>query len=444
MNSNRSKIFIETYGCQMNFSDSEIVASVLSSHDRTICDHASEADIILINTCSIRDHAEKKVIARIKQLQSLRKTKPSLIIGVIGCMAERLKEKFFDGIKGVDLLAGPDSYRLLPEMLDELKLEGPSVNVLLSEEETYADISPVRYSSNGVSAFISIMRGCQNFCSYCVVPYTRGKERSRDPQTILDEVKALSIKGYREVTLLGQNVNSYKWVSGNDKFVFYNLLESVALVDPQMRIRFATSHPKDLTDELIHVMASHKNICNSIHLPVQSGSDAILKRMNRKYTSDWYFNRVKAILKEIPEIGISTDIIAGFCGETDQDHKQTLHLMQEVEYSYAYMFKYSERPGTHAADHFADDVPEEIKSERLKEIIALQQQLSLKCNRKDIGKVMEVLVEGNSKKSQHELFGRTTTNKVVVFKSNQNQPGEYVNVRIEKCTSATLIGVIVE
>lgn len=427
----------------MNFSDSEIVASVLTSNNMLMCDHVSEADIILINTCSIRDHAEKKVISRIKQLQYLRKTNANLKIGVIGCMAERFKEKFFEGIRGVDLLAGPDSYRKLPEMLDELDSHSVSINVLLSEEETYADITPVRYGSNGVSAFISIMRGCQNFCSYCVVPYTRGTERSRDLQTIIHEVNELSKKGYKEVTLLGQNVNSYRCESPSGTILFYNLLESIALVDPNIRIRFATSHPKDLSDELIQVIASYPNICKAIHLPVQSGSDDMLKRMNRKYTAAWYLSRVEAIKAAIPDAVISTDIIAGFCGETEKDHLLTLRLMQKVEFSTAFMFKYSERSGTFAADNMLDDVPETVKGERLKEIIAMQQELSLKSNRSDIGKILEVLVEGRSKKSNKELFGRTTTNKVVVFKSEQNNPGDYVHVKIEKCTSATLIGSII-
>lgn len=427
----------------MNFSDSEIVASVLTSSNMLIASTVEESDLILVNTCSIRDHAEQRVLSRIKELQALRKSKPNLRIGVIGCMAERMQEKLFEGIGGVDLLAGPDSYRELPSMLENLEKLPKAINVLLSEEETYADISPIRYDSNGVSAFISIMRGCRNFCSYCVVPYTRGNERSRDPNSIFEESNRLFSDGYREITLLGQNVNSYLWNDAGGSMTFPDLLAMIAGIDPKLRIRFATSHPKDLSDELLKVMSSFPNICRSIHLPVQSGSDEVLKRMNRKYTAAWYLDRIAAIRRYLPDAAISTDIIAGFCSETDEDHACTLNIMRKTKYSHAFMFKYSMRPGTYAAENLEDNVPEPIKSKRLQEIIALQQQLSLESNQNDIGSIVEVLVEGVSKKSQQEMFGRTSSNKVVVFKSSMHRPGDYTMVLIEKCTSATLIGKLV-
>ena len=428
----KKKLYIETYGCQMNFSDSEIVASVLAD-DYDISTEAACADLILINTCSIREHAEERVFKRLTELNSLRKKNPLLQIGLIGCMAERLQEKLFS-IGKVDLVVGPDAYRELPSMLK--KDNTININTLLSEIETYDDISPVRYDSNGISAFISIMRGCNNYCSYCVVPYTRGRERSRNPQTILEEAKQLFHNGYREVTLLGQNVNSYSF----DNVNFAQLIKSVAGVNPLLRVRFATSHPKDLSNELIEVMASYPNICKSIHLPAQSGSDRILQAMNRKYLRQNYLDRISCIRKYMPDCVISTDLIAGFCGETQADHEDTLSLMQEVRFDYAYMFKYSVREGTSAHKNLQDTVSEEIKSRRLEEIIALQQELSHQSNKNDIGKTFEVLVEGTSKRSKEYLVGRNSQNKVVIFPKGEHKKGEYVTVKIVSCTSATLFG----
>jgi len=434
------KLFIETYGCQMNFSDSEIVGSILSDDNCVLEKDINEANIILINTCSIRENAEIKVFNRLKQLRHLKKNNPLLIIGVIGCMAERLKEELLKKEPSVDLIVGPDAYRDLPKLLKEIDLGGKAVQTLLSEDETYDDILPVRMDSNGVSAFISIMRGCQNFCTYCVVPYTRGKERSRNPQTIINEAKTLVENGFKEVTLLGQNVNSYIWKEENESVNFSKLLSLVAEVSPLLRVRFATSHPKDLSDELIETIAKYKNICKSIHLPMQAGSSGVLKKMNRKYTREWYIDRVNSIKKIIPNCGLSTDVIAGFCGETEDDHLQTLSLMQEVGFDSAFMFKYSERPDTAAAKHFENDVPEDVKSRRLEEIIALQQKLSLESNKKDIGKTFEILVEGQSKRSKKQLFGRNTQNKVIIFTSSDEKIGDYVNVTVVDCTAATLIG----
>jgi tRNA-2-methylthio-N6-dimethylallyladenosine synthase len=435
------KLFIETYGCQMNVSDSEVVAAIMQQKGFNITYNIKEADLILVNTCSVRDNAEQRVRGRLDVLRQLKKNKPSLMVGVIGCMAERLKEKFLEEEKVVDLIAGPDSYRDLPNLIASAGTGMRAINVLLSNEETYADISPVRLDENKVSAFISIMRGCNNMCAYCVVPYTRGAERSRNAQTIVNEAQELFSNGYREVTLLGQNVNSYscKDDSGNE-INFARLIEMAALINPLLRIRFATSHPKDLSDELLYTMAKYPNICKSIHLPVQSGSSRILKLMNRKYTREWYFNRIKAIKNILPECSISTDLIAGFCSETENDHKQTLSLMREVKYDFAYMFKYSERPGTYAERHLKDDVPDEIKLHRLLEIINLQNSLSADSKRQDIGKTFEVLVEGFSKKSDVELSGRTSQNKVVVFPKMNFKPGNFVSVHITKCTPATLIG----
>ena len=429
---NKKKLYIETYGCQMNFSDSEIVASVLSE-DYDITTEATSADLILINTCSIRENAEDRVFKRLTELNSLRKKNNQLQIGLIGCMSERLQEKLFSMGK-VDLVVGPDAYRNLPSMLK--KETTTNINILLSEIETYDDIAPVRYDSNGISAFISIMRGCNNYCSYCVVPYTRGRERSRNPQTILAEVKHLFSEGYREITLLGQNVNSYSF----DNVNFARLMKSVAEINPLLRIRFATSHPKDLSDELIETMAFYPNICKNIHLPAQSGSDNMLQKMNRKYTRQSYLDRIACIRKYMPDCAISTDIIAGFCGETEADHQDTLSLMQEVEFDYAYMFKYSVREGTAAHKNLQDTVSEEVKSRRLEEIIALQQELSLKSNQNDIGKSFEVLIEGTSKRSENHLIGRNSQNKVVIFPKDAHTIGEYVQVKILSCTSATLKG----
>ncbi len=439
------KLYIETFGCQMNFSDSEIVVSVMTTQEYEMSQKAEHADVIFLNTCSIRDHAEQRVLNRLRELQHLRKKNPRLVIGVLGCMAERLKTTLLEDDKlgmRIDMVVGPDAYRELPQLLLGVESGQKAINVLLSADETYADIAPVRYTEGGVSAFISIMRGCENFCAYCVVPFTRGKERSRDPQTIVNETRQLLEAGYREVTLLGQNVNSYAWHKSGSKTHtgFAALLEMVALTDPGLRVRFATSHPKDISDELIDVMARHANICPSIHLPVQSGSTSVLERMNRKYSREDYLERIRAIRHVIPDGAISTDIIAGFCGETEEEHQETLSLMNEVGYDFAFMFKYSERPGTLAAKKYADDVPEEVKTRRLDDIIKLQQALSLKSNRRDVGKSFEVLVEGPSKRSPDVVMGRTPHNKVVVFPDKGYQAGDYVNVRIEDCSSATLKG----
>ncbi|WP_296295545.1 tRNA (N6-isopentenyl adenosine(37)-C2)-methylthiotransferase MiaB [Lentimicrobium sp.] len=436
----KRKLYIETYGCQMNFSDTQIVGSIMTDHNFETTGNISEADLIFVNTCSIRDNAEKRVRARLQEFKRYKKQKPGLIIGVLGCMAERLKEQLISEEKMVDVIVGPDAYRDLPRLLNVAEGGQKAINVILSADETYADINPVRLDSNGVSAFISIMRGCENFCSYCVVPYTRGRERSRDPLTIVKEAGELFSEGYREVTLLGQNVNSYKWDDGTG---FSKLLERVAMVNPLLRVRFATSHPKDLTDELLHTMAAYPNICRSIHLPVQSGSDRILKLMNRKYDSSWYRQRIEAIRKILPGCAISTDIITGFCSETDQDHRDTLDMMNWVAYDYAFMFKYSERPDTLAHKKYKDDVPEEVKSVRLQEIINLQQELSFRSNHADIGKTFEVLAESVSRKSGKELSGRNSQNKVVVFPKKDYKPGDYINVKVNACTPATLKGEVI-
>lgn len=441
----KKKIYIETYGCQMNFSDSEIVASIITENDYTSIEKAEDADIIFLNTCSIRENAEQKVLNRLKQLQHLRKSKPGLILGVLGCMAERMKSSLLEeaqmGMR-VDMVAGPDAYRQLPQLLLDVESGQKAVNVILSAEETYADITPVRYASNGVSAFISIMRGCENFCSYCVVPFTRGKERSRDPESILNEARELFSMGYREVTLLGQNVNSYRWDNPATGTImeFPELMQAAARIDPLLRVRFATSHPKDMSDDLLQVIASNPNICRSIHLPAQSGSSSVLKRMNRKYTRKEYMDRINAIRHYLPGCAISTDLIAGFCSETDEEHQETISLMHEVQFDFAYMFKYSERPGTPAEKRFADNIPEAIKSERLQQIIELQNNLSLASNRADVGTICEVLVEGTSKKSNTMVSGRNSRNKVVVFDDTGFKPGDYVMVKILDCTSATLKG----
>ena len=447
--SNKKHLHIETFGCQMNFSDSEIVASVMTSHDFEITPDPGTADVIFLNTCSIRDHAERRVINRLRELQHLRKKRPDLVIGVLGCMAERLKTSLLEGEKDgfrVDMVVGPDAYRQLPQLLLDAESGHKAINVLLSAEETYADINPVRYAAGGVSAFISIMRGCENFCAYCVVPNTRGKERSRDPHSILSEARQLVADGYREVTLLGQNVNSYRWYeAGSNRTVsFSELLSRVATIDSRLRVRFATSHPKDLSDELLHIMATHPNICKAIHLPVQSGSTHVLRRMNRKYSREDYLERIAAIKKALPGCALSTDIIAGFCGETENDHRQTLSLMDEAGFDFAFMFKYSERPGTPAAKKYADDVPDETKTRRLTEIINKQQELSLASNQKDIGSQMEVLAEGPSKRSKDMMMGRGGNNKVVIFPANGINPGDYVQVKITGCTSATLKGKTID
>lgn len=439
----KKRLYIETYGCQMNFSDSEIVASIMTARGYEMTEKAEEADVVMINTCSIRDNAEQRVWKRLRELKSYKKRRQGMQLGIIGCMAERLKEEVLEEHPEVDFIAGPDAYRSLPELVSEALSGQQTANVLLSEEETYDDIQPVRLHSNGISAFISIMRGCENFCAYCVVPFTRGKERSRNPETIVHEARELFNKGYREITLLGQNVNSYRWVDAAGKETgFPELIVQVAAIHPELRVRFTTSHPKDISDALIHAIASHNNICNSIHLAVQSGSNKVLQKMNRKYTREYFLERARAIRETIPDCAISTDIIAGFCDETEQDHQDTLALMREVCFEYAFMFKYSERSGTIAAKRFEDNIPDEIKGRRLEEIIALQQESSLQSNKRDIGKTVEVLVEGASRKSPHQFMGRDSRNKVVVFDAEGLNSGDYVCVRITKCTSATLIGVL--
>jgi len=457
VNSGQSrKLYIESYGCQMNFSDSEIVASILAKEGYDTTSEAEQADLIFLNTCSIREKAEQTVRHRLKHINGFKKRKPGLLVGVLGCMAERLKTNLLEEEKIVDLVAGPDAYRDLPKLINQVDDGQKAVNTFLSREETYADISPVRLNSNGVTAFVSIMRGCDNMCSFCVVPFTRGRERSRDPHSIVAEAKALFEQGFREVTLLGQNVDSYKWSEvennkarieklGVEKIInFANLLEMVAHVSPDLRIRFSTSHPKDITDEVLHTMAKYENICKYIHLPVQSGNSRVLELMNRGYTREWYLERVNRI-KEIlgDECGISSDMITGFCSETEEEHQDTLTLMDKVQYDFAYMFYYSERPGTLAAKKLKDDISLDVKKRRLQEIIDKQRILSHNRNKLDVGKVFKVLIEGPSKKSDHYLQGRTSTNKVAVFEALGKNKGEYVNVLITECTGGTLLGKIV-
>ncbi|HPE23822.1 MAG TPA: tRNA (N6-isopentenyl adenosine(37)-C2)-methylthiotransferase MiaB [Bacteroidales bacterium] len=434
--------YIETYGCQMNVADSEVVASVLVDAGYLPVREITQADIILVNTCSIRENAEQRVWGRLDLFRAQKKKRPQVIVGVLGCMAERLKEKLLESNKMVDMVIGPDAYRDLPMLVETAATGHAAVNVLLSREETYADIAPVRLESNGVSAFISIMRGCNNMCAYCVVPYVRGAERSRDPETIVREAREAFDQGYREVTLLGQNVNSYSWEDGSGPIGFAELLGMVATVDPQLRVRYSTSHPKDLSDDVLEAMAEHENICRHIHLPVQSGSSSVLKRMNRNYTREWYLDRIAAINRILPGCALSTDIIAGFCGETEEEHRETLSLMQEVGFDFAYMFKYSERPGTKASRHMKDDVPDEVKTRRLNEIIALQNELSAVSKKADTGRTFEVLVEGPAKKPAGAMMGRTSGNKVVIFQASDILPGDYVNVTITRSTSATLIGTL--
>lgn len=435
------KVYIETYGCQMNVNDSEVVLSILQKDGFIYTGEVEQADLILVNTCSIRDNAEQRVWGRLKELNKHKKAKKTLLIGIIGCMAERLKESLLEGKYPVDLVAGPDSYRSLPDLVRDAQAGGRGVNVLLSTEETYGEISPVRLDANGVSAFISIMRGCNNMCTYCVVPYTRGRERSRDPKTIINEARELLEAGYKEITLLGQNVNSYKWESAEGGISdFAELIDAVANLSTEVRVRFSTSHPKDLSDKLIETIARNERICRNIHLPAQSGSSRMLEQMNRRYTREWYLGRIAAIRKAIPDCAITTDIIAGFCGETPEDHALTLSLMCEVGYDSAYMFKYSERPDTKAAKTMKDDIDEKTKTERLNEIIALQNTLSLESHRKDIGGVFEILVEGVSKRSELQMIGRTSQNRVVVFDRSDCKVGDYARVKINDCTSATLFG----
>ncbi|MGI8893848.1 MAG: tRNA (N6-isopentenyl adenosine(37)-C2)-methylthiotransferase MiaB [Bacteroidia bacterium] len=442
---NKKKLFLESYGCQMNFADSEIVASIMEADGFSTTSEILEADVIFLNTCAIRDNAEQKIWQRLRQFKKNKQQKPELIVGVLGCMAERLKSKLLEEEKLVDLVVGPDAYRDLPGLICTVESGQKAVNVLLSREETYAGISPVRLSSNGITAFISIMRGCDNMCSFCVVPFTRGRERSRDHKSIVTEAEELVANGYKEVTLLGQNVDSYNYgdeVTG-EKVNFAQLLARVASVDPGLRVRFSTSHPKDITDEVLYTILRYENICNYIHLPVQSGSSRVLEIMNRKYSREWYMDKIRAIKSIIPDCGISTDIITGFCTETEEDHKETLSLIKWVGYEYAYMFKYSERPGTLAARKFIDDVPEEMKGRRLQEIIDLQHKMSLLSNQKDIGKMHKVLVENYSKRSNDHLSGRNDQNKVVIFPKENYKPGDYVHVLATECSSATLKGISV-
>ena len=461
----RPKVYIETYGCQMNVNDSEVILSILQKNGYALTEDMDRADVILANTCSIRDNAEQRIWGRIEQFRLQKKRNPQVVIGIVGCMAERLKDKL---LEKVDLVAGPDAYRSLPALLRDIRPDSPQINVLLSREETYADISPVRLDRNGVSAYISIMRGCNNVCSYCVVPYTRGAERSRDPYSIVREARELFENGYKEVNLLGQNVDSYLWkecregaaeeVSAGDAkegevVNFARLLEMVAAISPELRVRFSTSHPKDISDEVISTIAAHENICSHIHLPVQSGSSRILEKMRRKYDREWYLERVAKIREIMPDCGLSTDVIAGFCSETEQDHQDTLSLFEQVCFDSAFMFQYSERPGTLASRHYPDDVPPEVKTARLNEIIALQTKMSLRSNQKDMGKTFKVLIEGPSKRNPDDLCGRAGNNKMCVFPSMAAEratqglaplgAGNYVNVKVVDCTSATLICEIV-
>ena len=452
------KLYIESYGCQMNFADSEVVASILSKEDFVTTKNINEADLVFVNTCSIRDKAEQTIRKRLQLYNSIKKTtNPKMVVGVLGCMAERLKEKFLEEEKLVDLVVGPDAYRDLPNLIKQVEDGKKAVNVFLSLEETYAEINPVRLSSNGVTAFVSITRGCDNMCTFCVVPYTRGRERSRDPESIIKECKQLLKEGYKEVTLLGQNVDSYLWYGGgakkdykkaseiqkNNSINFSDLLEKVASINKKLRVRFSTSNPQDMTGEVIDVMAKHQNICNHIHLPVQSGSSRVLKLMNRGYNREEYFSLIDQIKSKIPECSISMDMIIGFCSESEDDHKETLSLMKYVKYDFGYMYKYSERPNTAAEKKYSDDISEEVKQRRLVEIINLQQSQSLYNNKKRIGKTYEVLIEGLSKKSDLYFYGRTTHNCVAVFKKNNYKIGDYVNVKISDCTTGTLKGNII-
>lgn len=441
------RFYIESYGCQMNFSDSEIIASILEGEGFGATRNVDEADLIFLNTCSIREKAEQTVRKRLTEFKRLKKSNPSLVIGMLGCMAERLKTKLLEEEKLVDIVVGPDAYRSLPMLIGQAEDGQKAVNVLLSREETYADIAPVRLNSNGINAFVSIMRGCNNMCSFCVVPFTRGRERSRDAFSILAECRDLSDRGYKEITLLGQNVDSYYWhnpETGGD-VTFAKLLEMVAMIDPLLRVRFSTSHPKDITDEVLHTMAAYKNICKYIHLPVQSGSTRVLQLMNRTYTREWYLAKVKRIREIMPDCSISSDIITGFCTETDEDHLATLDIMEKSGYDYSYMFMYSERPGTLAAKRYPDDIPFEVKKKRLDEIVSMQNRLSYESNKKDIGTITEVLIEGNSKKSDQDWMGRNSQYKVVVFPKagHSLKPGDYAMVRVHDCTQGTLLGTII-
>ena len=429
----------------MNFADSEIVASLLQKEGHSVVTDIEQADYVLINTCAIRDNAEQRIRKRLRELRALQGRHKQLRIGILGCMAERLQSQLMVEEENVSFVVGPDAYRRLPAILQQVRQQGAkAAETELSTTETYADIEPVRLGSNGISAYISIMRGCQNYCAYCVVPYTRGRERSRDPETIVAEARSLFNQGYKEVTLLGQNVNSYRFSSNGREVDFPELMHRVAEISPLLRVRFATSHPKDLSDKLLEVMASHSNICKCIHLPVQSGSDRMLKLMNRHYDSAWYLDRIAAIRRYMPDCSITTDVIAGFCTETEEEHQMTLEMFRKVRYDYAYMFKFSMRPDTYAAKHLQDDIPEAEKTRRLEEIIALQGEIALENNRKEIGKTFEVLVEGESHRSKEQLFGRNSQNKVIVFDRGDAKPGQYIMVKVTDCTAATLKGVRVQ
>lgn len=439
-------LYIESYGCAMNFSDSEIIASILAKEGYSTTGTDADADVIFLNTCAIRENAESKVWGRLAELKALKKQNPELVVGVLGCMAERLKAKLLEQEKMVDIVVGPDAYRDLPTLLSKVEDGQKAVNVLLSREETYAEITPVRLNTNGVNAFISIMRGCDNMCSFCVVPFTRGRERSRDAHSIVAEAKDLVAQGYKEVTLLGQNVDSYKWTHPENEAEtvnFAQLLEMVALVSPDLRVRFSTSHPKDITDEVLYTMARYENICNYIHLPVQSGNSRVLELMNRTYDREWFMERVSKIREIIPGCGISTDVIAGFCTETEEEHRDTLSIMEWAQFDFAYMYQYSERPGTLAARRYADDIPADVKGRRLQEIISLQNSISKQKNAALVGQVCKVLVEGVSKKSDEDYKGRNDQNATVVFPKGDSKPGDFVNVLIERSTTTSLIGRIV-
>ena len=434
------KFYIETYGCQMNVADSEVVAAILENAGFARTDEREKADVILVNTCSVRENAEQRVRGRVQGFTELRKKNPQLLVGVMGCMAERLGAALFEQEKNVNIVVGPDAYMDLPLLIEKAEQGEKAINVELSETETYKDICPSRIDGTAISGFVSIMRGCNNFCTYCIVPYTRGRERSRSPRSIVNEVLDLQAKGYKEVTLLGQNVNSYLWRGEGQEINFPALLERAATTFPGMRVRFATSHPKDMSDEILRTIAAHPNICRHIHLPAQSGSNSVLRDMNRKYTREWYLDRIRAIREIIPDCGLSTDVFVGFHNESEEDFQQTLELMREVRFDSAFMFKYSERPGTAASKRLADNVPEEVKGRRLQELIDLQVELSHESNRRDVGKTFEVLVEGTSKKKADELFGRSSQNKVIVFPDNGAKAGDLVRVAVRGCTSATLIG----
>jgi len=452
-NQYKKRFYIESYGCAMNFADSEIVASILNKEGYGATSIIEDADLIFINTCSIREKAEQTVRKRLTEFKKLKKVKKEMLVGILGCMAERLKSKLLEEEKLVDIVIGPDAYRSLPGLVAEAEGGQKAVNVLLSRDETYADISPVRLDSNGVSAFVSIMRGCNNMCSFCVVPFTRGRERSRDTESIINECKDLFEKGYKEVTLLGQNVDSYYYIPQTSMgdvtappITFARLLEAVANISPELRVRFSTSHPKDITDEVLHTIARHENICNYIHLPVQSGSSRVLQLMNRTYTREWYMAKVDRIREIIPDCGLSSDFIAGFCTETEEDHTETLSIMEYSRYDFSYMFFYSERPGTLAERRYKDDIPAQVKKRRLQEIVEVQNRLSLESNKRDLGKIFKVLIEGDSKKNEAEWKGRSSQNKVIVFPKEQYdlKKGDYVQVHVFECTQATLLGKIIK